>query len=82
MVFGKDKNLQTVIAQNNRDPFFILEQNGEIITSNSPGASLLLVEDRDAFLQRYGAAMEESIGGQYGGALANGGETITLAMMR
>ena len=53
MVFGKDKNLQTVIAQNNRDPFFILEQNGEIITSNSPGASLLQLETNPGKITQY-----------------------------
>jgi PAS domain S-box-containing protein len=52
-VFGKDKNLQIVIAQNNRDPFFILEQNGEIITSNSPGTSLLKLETNPGKITQY-----------------------------
>ncbi len=52
-MFGKDKNLQIVIAQNNRDPFFILEQNGEIITSNSPGTSLLKLETNPGKITQY-----------------------------
>jgi len=52
-VFGKDKNLQAAIAQNNRDPFFILEQNGKIITSNSPGASLLKLEITPGKITQY-----------------------------
>jgi len=53
VVFGKDKNLQTVIAQNNRDPFFILEQNGKIITSNPPGTSLLKLETNPGKITQY-----------------------------
>jgi len=53
VVFGKDKNLQTVIAQNNRDPFFILEQNGKIITSNPPGTSLLKLETNPRKITQY-----------------------------
>ncbi len=53
MVFGKDKNLQTIIAQNNRDPFFIIEQNGEIITSNPPGTSLLKLETNPGKITQY-----------------------------
>ena len=53
MVFGKDKHLQTVIAQNNRDPFFILEQSGKIITSNSPGTSLLKLKTSPGKITKY-----------------------------
>ena len=52
-MFGKDKNLQTVIAQNNRDPFFILGQNGKIITSNSPGTSLLKLKTTPGIITKY-----------------------------
>ncbi len=52
-MFGKDKNLHTVVAQNNRDPFFILEQNGKIITSNSPGTALLKLKTNPGIITKY-----------------------------
>ncbi len=42
-----------------------------------PGQSLLVVENRDAFVHRYSADLP--IAGQWNGGLNNGGEQITLA---
>ncbi|MDB4673828.1 CotH kinase family protein, partial [Verrucomicrobiales bacterium] len=44
----------------------------------APGDSLLIVEDREAFLARYGESMSDLIGGQYSGALGNSSDTVTL----
>ncbi len=52
-MFGKDKNLQNVIAQNNRDPFYILEQSGDIINSNSAGTSLLKLKTKSQRITSY-----------------------------
>ena len=41
-----------------------------------PGESLVLVANQAAFAARYGAGV--SVGGVYGGSLANGGEQLTL----
>ena len=45
----------------------------------SPGESLLLVNDRDAFVERYGAELEGFVAGQYQGRLSNGGEGLEVA---
>ncbi len=44
----------------------------------APGARILLCENTEAFLLRYGAARQPFIGGQFTGALANGGERLVL----
>jgi len=46
------------------------------ITTLAPGAFVVVVEDVEAFRTRYGAAVP--VAGQYGGALNNDGETITV----
>ena len=43
-----------------------------------PGAKVLLVRDRGAFLRRYGPAMGALIAGEYQGNLSNDGEHLTL----
>jgi hypothetical protein len=50
-------------------------------TALNPGTSALVVKRRDAFLQRYGAALAASIAGEFAGNLSNGGETLTLAIL-
>ncbi len=44
------------------------------------GETVLVVNDREAFLSRYGEALADRIAGEYGedSRLSNGGETITL----
>jgi spore coat protein CotH len=51
------------------------------ITSLSPGDSLLIVENIEAFVDRYGADFQPQIAGQFKGKLSNGGETLEVADM-
>ncbi len=51
--------------------------NTSNITTLAPGETIVLVEDMQAFALRYGTT-GISIGGQYSGNLANGGEAIRL----
>jgi len=46
------------------------------ITALAPGAFVVVAENVDAFRQRYGPAIP--VAGQYGGALANDGETVRI----
>ena len=48
------------------------------ITRLGPGERLVVVEDIDAFRQRYGA--DTFVAGSWAGALNNGGETLTLSI--
>ncbi|MCF7973185.1 MAG: lamin tail domain-containing protein [Phycisphaerae bacterium] len=51
------------------------------ITSLSPGDSLLIVENVDAFVERYGTSLQPQIAGEFKGKLSNGGETLQVADM-
>ena len=53
---------------------------GAVLAIN-PGASVLVVSNKDAFRARYGTAYDALIAGEYGGSLSNGGETLTLAVV-
>ena len=44
----------------------------------SPGAEVLLVENIDAFRERYGTGYDAQIAGKFGGKLSNGGEAVLL----
>ena len=50
------------------------------VTVLDPDRSVLLVGDRRAFAQRYGAGPEPSIAGAFDGNLKNGGETLQLEL--
>ena len=51
---------------------------GTVLAIN-PGASVIVVKNRDAFRTRYGAAYDAILAGEYAGGLDNSGELITLA---
>ena len=55
---------------------YIFPEEGSPVVA--PGDSLVIVEDREAFLARYGVALNNFIGGQYSGALGNSSDTVTL----
>ncbi|MDY0357503.1 MAG: lamin tail domain-containing protein, partial [Sedimentisphaerales bacterium] len=48
------------------------------VTTLDPGQFVLVVRNQDAFLARYGAELTPLIAGEYGGKLANEGETLKL----
>ncbi|HEY5910109.1 MAG TPA: lamin tail domain-containing protein [Verrucomicrobiae bacterium] len=50
--------------------------SGGSVTSLAPGATVLVVRNRSAFVALYGSGQQ--IAGEFGGALDNGGETIRL----
>ncbi len=49
---------------------------GSVVTSLTPGQTVLLVRNQAAFSARYGGGL--TIAGQFTGALANGGDTLRL----
>ncbi len=51
---------------------------GSVLAIN-PGASVLVVRNKDAFRARYGASYDGMIAGEYGGSLSNSGEQLVLA---
>ena len=67
-------DLSTVSLTNGVDFAFA---DGDV-TTLGPGQFVLLVKNRDAFLARYGTALDGLIAGQYEGRLANGGERVKL----
>jgi hypothetical protein len=76
------KNVSGTAVNLNGSRFLDGEPFGEFIFANTTlaaGAYGLLVNDRAAFTQRYGAGIAGKIVGEWsGGNLGNGGETITL----
>jgi hypothetical protein len=44
----------------------------------TPGGKVLLVNNKIAFRQRYGASLDDKIGGQYLGSLSNAGEQLWI----
>lgn len=48
------------------------------VTQLGPGARVLVVRNREAFLERYPEVAPELIAGEFSGALDNGGERLTL----
>ncbi|MFP6858574.1 MAG: lamin tail domain-containing protein [Roseibacillus sp.] len=53
---------------------------GSIVTTLLPGERVLVVADLAAFRQRYGTAMDSRIAGEFGGALSNREDTVTLSL--
>ncbi len=51
---------------------------GTVLAIN-PGASVIVVKNRDAFRARYGAAYDAMLAGEFAGGLDNAGELIVLA---
>ena len=51
------------------------------IQSLSPGDSLLIVKNVDAFVERYGSGLQNQIAGEFKGKLSNGGEDLQVADM-
>lgn len=51
---------------------------GSDVTTLAPGACVLVVKNRMAFLSRYGADVVDLVAGQYTGKLANDGERVVL----
>jgi hypothetical protein len=51
------------------------------IQSLAPGDLLLLVKNREAFVERYGTDLEGHIAGEFKGKLSNGGEGLEVADM-
>jgi len=51
------------------------------IQSLSPGQSLLVVKNAEAFSERYGMDLQDQIAGEFTGKLSNGGEGIQVADM-
>ena len=47
----------------------------------NPGASVLVVRNRDAFQYRYGQSYNGMIAGEYAGTFSNSGETVTLQLV-
>ena len=50
---------------------------GSVLAIN-PGASVLVVADKDAFRARYGTGYDGMIAGEYGGSFSNSGEQLAL----
>ncbi|MGE5294388.1 MAG: lamin tail domain-containing protein, partial [Solirubrobacterales bacterium] len=48
------------------------------VTSLGPGAFILVIKNKQAFLSRYGASLSGLIAGEYTGKLANDGEKVSL----
>ena len=53
---------------------------GSVLAIN-PGASVLVVKNRDAFRARYGAAYDALLAGEYAGGLDNNGEQLSLQLI-
>ena len=47
----------------------------------NPGASVLVVRNKDAFQYRYGQSYNSMIAGEYAGTFSNSGETVTLQLV-
>ncbi|MFP4069972.1 MAG: lamin tail domain-containing protein [Opitutales bacterium] len=55
---------------------------GSAVTSLAPGARVLVVQDKAAFLFRYGSGLEPQVAGSFAsGKLSNGGERIEIASL-